>query len=143
MNAGKDTQRALVRVGYDGLVYKTFRGPLARERFENECRVLRYLEHRHCAFVPRLISADPESFHMITTNCGQRVERLDETRRKELFDDLERFGVRHEDPTLRNITYRQSDGRFCLIDFEFALILDDPNQAAQRPPPPEPEPEGP
>jgi len=26
---------------------------------------------------------------------------------------------------LRNITYRVSDGRFCIIDFEFATILDD------------------
>jgi len=24
---------------------------------------------------------------------------------------------------MRNVTYRQSDGRFCLIDFEFAAIL--------------------
>jgi len=24
---------------------------------------------------------------------------------------------------MRNVTYRQSDGRFCLIDFEFATIL--------------------
>jgi hypothetical protein len=28
--------------------------------------------------------------------------------------------VRHEDRELRNITYRISDGRFCVIDFEFA-----------------------
>jgi hypothetical protein len=24
---------------------------------------------------------------------------------------------------MRNVTYRQSDGRFCLIDFEFATLL--------------------
>ena len=35
------------------------------------------------------------------------------------------FGVRHEDRELRNITYRVADGRFCIIDFEFATILDD------------------
>src|SRR5262249_31787602 len=28
-------------------------------------------------------------------------------------------------PFLRNVTYRASDGRFCIIDFEFAMILDD------------------
>jgi hypothetical protein len=26
---------------------------------------------------------------------------------------------------MRNVTYRQTDGRFCLIDFEFATILDE------------------
>jgi hypothetical protein len=26
---------------------------------------------------------------------------------------------------MRNVTYRQSDGRFCLIDFEFAQVLPD------------------
>jgi hypothetical protein len=40
-----------------------------------------------------------------------------------LFAELETFGVRHDDPDIRNVTYRQSDGRFCLIDFEFATIL--------------------
>ena len=43
----------------------------------------------------------------------------------ELNKELERFGVRHEDRELRNVTYRISDGRFCIIDFEFATILDD------------------
>jgi hypothetical protein len=33
--------------------------------------------------------------------------------------------VRHEDREMRNITYRVADGRFCIIDFEFATILDD------------------
>ena len=42
---------------------------------------------------------------------------------KELFAELEKFGVRHDDADLRNITYRFADGRFCLIDFEFATIL--------------------
>ena len=61
----------------------------------------------------------------MTTNCGSRVERIDEARIKELFEELEEFGVRHDDPDIRNVTYRQSDGRFCLIDFEFATILPD------------------
>jgi hypothetical protein len=42
---------------------------------------------------------------------------------KALYAELEPFGVRHEDRELRNVTYRTSDGRFCLIDFEFATIL--------------------
>ncbi|MEM9399492.1 MAG: protein phosphatase 2C domain-containing protein, partial [Verrucomicrobiota bacterium] len=29
---------------------------------------------------------------------------------------------------LRNVTYLQREGRFCIIDFEYATILDDPNQ---------------
>jgi hypothetical protein len=33
--------------------------------------------------------------------------------------------VRHDDPEMRNVTYRFSDGRFCVIDFEFAELLPD------------------
>jgi tRNA A-37 threonylcarbamoyl transferase component Bud32 len=125
MDQVKDTLRALVRIGYDGRVYKTFRGPQARERFNNEVRVLRHLEARGCPFVPRLLEADPEQLLMITTSCGSRVEHLDEARTRELFAELLPYGVRHDDAESRNVTYRQADGRFCLIDFEFATILDD------------------
>ena len=123
MHEVKDTGRAIVRIGYDGRVHKTFRGPKARERFETEVRVLRYLEEVGCDFVPRLLDSDPEALMIVTTNCGSRVERLNEERMKELYDELETYGVRHEDAFLRNVTYRQQDGRFCLIDFEFATIL--------------------
>jgi tRNA A-37 threonylcarbamoyl transferase component Bud32 len=123
MQEVKDTLRAMVRLSYDGRVYKTFRGPKAEERFANEVRVLRHLEARGCTFVPRLLEADPEKLRIVTTNCGSRVERLDEARAKEIFDELLPFGVRHDDAEVRNVTYRQSDGRFCLIDFEFATIL--------------------
>lgn len=119
----KDTLRALVRVGYDGLVYKTFRGPNAAARFENEIRVLRHLEKRGCSFVPKLVEIDPASLRIVTTNCGQRVEHLDPARAVEIFDELLAYGVRHDDAEVRNITYRISDGRFCVIDFEFATIL--------------------
>lgn len=121
----KDTGRAIVRIGYDGKVHKTFRGPNAEERFKNEVRVLKHLEERNCTFVPKLLESDPETLKIVTTNCGARVERLSDTRVAELFQELEAFGVRHDDPYLRNVTYRASDGRFCLIDFELATILDD------------------
>ena len=122
----KDTLRATVRVGYDGRVYKQFRGPNAAERFANEVRVLRYLEERGCGFVPRLLEADAAQLKMVTTNCGSRVEHLDEARTRELFAELERYGVRHDDVDMRNVTYRLQDGRFCLIDFEFATLLPEP-----------------
>ena len=85
--------------------------------------MLRHLEARGCGFVPRLLEADPAQLRIVTTNCGSRVEHLDTERTRELFAELEPFGVRHDDPDLRNVTYRQSDGRFCLIDFELATIL--------------------
>ena len=127
MNQVKDTLRATVRLGYDGRVHKQFRGPKAEERFATEVKVLRYLEERACPFVPRLLEADPENLKITTTNCGSRVEHLDEARCRELFDELLAYGVRHDDAEMRNVTYRQSDGRFCLIDFEFATILDEPH----------------
>jgi tRNA A-37 threonylcarbamoyl transferase component Bud32 len=125
MHEMKDTARARVRIGFDGRVHKTFRGHMAPERFAHEVRVLRYLEMRGCDFVPRLLEVDPENLKMVTTNCGGRVDQLNPNRQIALFAELEQFGVRHEDRELRNITYRVADGRFCIIDFEFATILDD------------------
>src|SRR5215510_2315187 len=114
----KDTLRSTVNLTFDGRVVKAYHGPNAQERFDNEVRVLRYLESRGCNFVPRLLEADPVEVKIITTSCGSRVERIDDARVKELFAELEQYGVRHDDPDSRNITYRQTDGRFCLIDFE-------------------------
>ncbi len=122
----KDTKRATVHIGYDGRVHKQFRGARAHERFANEVAVLRYLAEQKCPFVPQLLDSDAEKLSIITTNCGSIVSHLSETKLTSLFDELETFGVRHEDPFVRNVTYRASDGRFCLIDFEFATILDHP-----------------
>ncbi len=133
MQPVKNTKRAIVRIGYDGRVHKTFRGPLAEERFENEVRVLRYLEVRGCGFVPKVLETDPETLSMVTTNCGARVEHLDDERMRELYAELETYGVRHEDPFMRNITYRASDGRFCIIDFEFATLLES-GEGLRQPP---------
>jgi hypothetical protein len=125
MNQVKDTLRATVRLGYDGRVHKQFRGPKAEERFATEVQVLKYLEERDCPFVPRLLESDPAALTIVTSNCGSRVEHLDDERCRELFDELLKYGVRHDDAEMRNVTYRQTDGRFCLIDFEFATILDE------------------
>jgi hypothetical protein len=124
----KDTLRATVRIGYDGRVHKTFRGPNAAERFATEVRVLRHLESRNCPFVPTLLEAHPDQLKIVTTNCGQRVEHLDEERMREVYAELVAYGVRHDDAEMRNITYRASDGRFCVIDFEFAAILPEPEK---------------
>ena len=126
MHEIKDTLRALVRIAYDGRVFKTFRGPSAAERFATEVTVLRHLETRGCPFVPRLLESDPAALRIVTTNCGSRVERLDAERAREIFAELLPYGVRHDDAETRNITYRQRDGRFCVIDFEFATLLDRP-----------------
>lgn len=125
MLEAKNTQRAVVRIGYDGRVHKQFLGAGAQDRFDNECRVLRYLEGRGCGFVPRLLDSDPKTLEIVTSNCGARVEHMSEGRIRELFAELETYGVRHDDAFLRNITYRSSDGRFCIIDFEFSTILDE------------------
>jgi len=135
MEEAKNTARAMVKIGYDGTVHKYFRHQNAQQRFENELRVLQYLESRECDFVPRVLSYDPDKLELVTTNCGARVDQLDDARLKALFAELETYGVRHDDPYLRNVTYRARDGRFCLIDFEFATILD---PAVGAPPSPEP-----
>ncbi len=133
MQEAKNTARALVKIGYDGSVHKFFRATNATERFENELRVLQYLERRECEFVPRVLGFNRESLELVTSNCGARVERMGDERVKELFAELESYGVRHEDAFLRNVTYRATDGRFCLIDFEFATILEPDALAAASP----------
>ncbi len=132
----KDTPRALVRISFDGRVQKTFRGHMARERFENEVRVLRHLADRGCDFVPKLLESVPDEMKIVTTNCGQRVDHLSPDRMKEIYDSLLTFGVRHQDAVLRNITYDRREGRFCVIDFEFAQLLHAPHLS---PPPPLPD----
>jgi tRNA A-37 threonylcarbamoyl transferase component Bud32 len=126
MQKVKDTLRSTVHLSFDGRVFKEYHGSNVRARFGNEVRLLRHLEARGCNFVPRLLEADEKKLRIITSNCGSRVEHLDAERTKELFAELEKFGVRHDDPDMRNVTYRQSDGRFCLIDFELATILPEP-----------------
>lgn len=123
MHEIKDSKQATVHIGYDGRVHKTFNGPKANLRFANELRVLRYLEKNNCPFVPRILSFNEEKLSMITTNCGKIVEQISEKKLKQLFAELEQYGVRHEDPFARNVTYSPQLGRFCLIDFEFATII--------------------
>ena len=123
MQEAKNTPRAVVHVGYDGRVHKRFRGPQARERYENEVRVLEFLERHGCPFVPKILEKDDAALFLITSSCGSRVDRVSEDKRKQLFAELEQYGVRHEDAEVRNITYDPRKGRFCIIDFEFANIL--------------------
>lgn len=132
----KDTRRALVRIAFDGRVFKSFRGHQARERFDNEVRVLRYLEKRGCPFVPVILETNPEELLLVTTNCGKIVENIGAEKMKSLHQELQSYGVRHGDWDMRNITYSQQLGRFCIIDFEFATILDDPTHVSPQPMPP-------
>lgn len=128
----KDTPRSTVNLTFDGRVVKSYHGPDARQRFDHEIEVLRYLEQQRCNFVPRLLEADPVAMRIVTTSCGSRVERIDDKRLQDLLAELESYGVHHDDPDPRNVTYRQSDGRFCLVDFELATILPDKTPKHQQ-----------
>jgi len=122
----KDGLRSKVRIGYDGRVYKTFRGTDADKRFANEVRVLKVLEDRGCEYVPRLIDSDAETLTLVTTNCGQPAEdSISEGKAAKLFAELQAdYGVIHDDPFPRNITYHRDLGRFCVIDFELAQVVE-------------------
>ncbi len=122
----KDNEFSRVKVGFDGRVHKTFRGLNAAQRFETEVAVLRHLEERGCDYVPRLLASDPTTLTIVTSNCGQRATTISKRKAQELFTALERdYGVRHEDAFPRNITYDRQSGRFCVIDFEFASLVDE------------------
>ena len=121
----KDTKRSKVYIGFSGKVSKQYLGPLAEERYENEVRILKYLEEKNCNFVPQIISEDSNALKIFTTNCGMIVEKMSSEKVQSLFKELEDdYGVRHEDPFMRNITYNMHLGRFCIIDFEFAIIVE-------------------
>lgn len=120
----KDSKQATVRIGYDGRVHKTFNGPSAAARFENELKILQFLAEKDCPFVPQVVDYDRESLYMVTTNCGRIVDKISESSLRAIFEELETYGVRHEDPFERNVTYNPRLGRFCLIDFEFATNLE-------------------
>lgn len=124
MHEVKDTKRATVRVGYDGRVHKRYLGPGREKRYKNEVSILKYLEKNNCDFVPRLLEEDPETLSIITTNCGSVVGKISHEKKDRLFRALEQYGVQHGDPFTRNITYDARTGRFCIIDFEFAINLE-------------------
>ncbi len=120
----KDGIRSLVRLDFKGHVHKKFRGTHSDKRFANEVAVLKALEDRGATNVPRLLSHDHESLTLVTTNCGAPAPLITPAKATALFQELEdRFGIKHDDPEPRNVTYSQALGKFCLIDFELSEIL--------------------
>lgn len=119
----KNTDRSCVQRAYDGLIHKCYRGRFARQRLENEVRILEHLRIHNCPFVPRLISVDRSALSIVQSNCGVAVENLADWRLKQLFTALREFNVEHGDCELRNVTYRATDGIFCIVDFELASIV--------------------
>jgi PPM family protein phosphatase len=120
----KNTERSCVQRAFDGLIHKRYRGHHARQRLENEVRVLEHLRIHNCPFVPRLIEVDRRNLTIVQTNCGASVQSLADWRLKQLFAALREFHVEHGDCELRNVTYRATDGIFCIVDFELAAILE-------------------
>lgn len=120
----KDGIRSLVRLDFQGHVHKQFRGTDSDKRFANEVAVLKTLEDRGAVNVPRLLEHDPETLTIVTTNCGSPAPLMTEAKATALFQELEdTYGVKHDDPEPRNVTYSQQMGKFCLIDFELSEIL--------------------
>jgi len=125
----KDGIRAHVRLDWMGRVHKRFRGTDADKRYANEVAVLKVLEERGCAYVPKVLEEYPAELYFVSTSCGQPADTISKERADQLFADLERdYGVRHLDAEARNITYDTRAGHFCIIDFELAEILPDPKK---------------
>jgi len=123
----KDGIRAHVRLDWMNRVHKRFRGSGADERYRTEVETLKVLEERGCPYVPRVLEEHPEELYFVSTSCGNAAPSVSERKCKELFETLERdYGVRHLDPAKRNVTYDPRAGRFCVIDFELAEVLPDP-----------------
>lgn len=128
----KDGIRSLVKIDYYGNVHKYFRGTDADKRAENEAYVLKVLEERGCPNVPRLIDYTPEENYIVTTNCGSPAPNVTKKKADKLFQKLtEQYGVIHDDPEPRNITYDERMGEFCIIDFELATVVEKPQTPNQ------------
>ena len=129
----KDGIRSLVRIDFKGHVHKQFRGTDRDKRFKNEVKVLKVLEDRGCENVPRLLDHDPETLTLVTTNCGAPAPLVTAEKATALFKELEElYGVRHDDPEPRNVTYSAQLGRFCLIDFELSDVLPEPVKSSSQ-----------
>lgn len=125
----KDGIRSLVKIDFYGNVHKYFRGTDKESRFTNEILILKELEKRGCPFVPQYIDSDEAELHLVTTNCGSPAPNISTKKTESLFAKLElEYGVRHDDPFSRNITYDEKAGQFCIIDFELATLLPNPNE---------------
>ncbi|SHJ60990.1 hypothetical protein SAMN02745181_2172 [Rubritalea squalenifaciens DSM 18772] len=120
----KDGIRSLVKIDFYGNVHKYFRGTDKDKRCENEVRILKALEERGCDFVPKLLDFDLAEDYICTTNCGSPAPNISRKKSDSLFAKLEKeFGVQHDDPEPRNITYNEKEGKFCVIDFELSTLL--------------------
>ncbi len=121
----KDGIRSLVRIDFYGHVHKHFRGTDKENRCANEIKVLKVLEERKCPNVPVLLDHNQEECWIKTTNCGSPASNITKKKADSLFARLERdYGVIHDDPETRNITYSEQLGEFCIIDFELASIIE-------------------
>jgi len=122
----KDGIRSLVRIDFYGHVYKYFRGTDKDSRCANEVHILQALEKRNCPNVPRLLEHDLDENWIKTTNCGSPADNITRKKADTLFAALkEHYGVIHDDPEPRNITYSEKLGEFCIIDFELATLMDE------------------
>lgn len=121
----KDGIRSRVKLDFKGRVHKWFRGTDADKRYANEVLVLKALAERGCPYVPQLLEEHPEELYFVSTNCGAPADGISRKKADALFAELEEdFAIRHDDPEPRNVTYNAGTGRFNLIDFELATILD-------------------
>ena len=121
----KDGIRSKVKLDFQGRVHKWFRGTDADKRCANEVLVLKTLEERGCPYVPKVLEANLEENYFVSTNCGTPANGISKAKSDALFAQLENdYCVRHDDPEPRNVTYNSQQGRFNLIDFELATILE-------------------
>lgn len=118
-----DSFRNIIRLTHDGRVIKKYYGPDGPLRFENEIKILRFLESKGCDFVPTLIEVDSNNFLITINNCGVRARGLTPELVKQLFSELEKYGVRHDDQDIRNIVYNREKNKHYIIDFELATII--------------------
>jgi hypothetical protein len=125
----KDTLRSTVkRLSFDGRAFKTYHGPDALDALNaKEVRgVAPSWKLTDVGFVPQAPRRRfATSSRSSPATAASRVEHLDDKRSPAgtVRRNWSPYGVRHDDPDMRNVTYRQSDGRFCIVDFELATIL--------------------
>lgn len=120
-----DSIKSIISFRPDNTVVKRYIGEGNRILFENEIKILRFLEEKGCDFVPKIISVDSEKLMFVMDNCGVRARNLTKEIQDQLFLDLEKkYGVKHNDADPRNVVYNIINNRFYIIDFELSTIID-------------------
>ena len=135
----KDGIRSLVKIDFYGNVHKYFRGTDKEKRFTNEIRILKASNNVAVNMCPATSNPTRVSSTLLPATVALQLQISQRKKPRKSFVISKKNMV---SATMirfpRNITYDPNEGRFCVIDFELATLLDDPSKSEETISDPEP-----